>query len=29
MDQTTRTAKVLCTFDNADHALRPAMYVTV
>jgi cobalt-zinc-cadmium efflux system membrane fusion protein len=29
MDPTTRTAKVRCTFDNADHALKPEMYVTV
>jgi len=29
MDSNTRTAKVRCTFDNADGQLRPMMYVTV
>jgi cobalt-zinc-cadmium efflux system membrane fusion protein len=29
MDPTTRTAKVRCTFDNADRALKPEMYATV
>jgi cobalt-zinc-cadmium efflux system membrane fusion protein len=29
MDPTTRTAKVRCTFDNTDRALKPEMYATV
>jgi RND family efflux transporter MFP subunit len=28
LDPNTRTAKVRCTLDNPDHALRPMMYVT-
>ncbi len=29
LDATTRTARVRCLLDNADHALRPEMFVTV
>jgi RND family efflux transporter MFP subunit len=29
LDPVTRTAKVRCTFDNADRLLRPSMYSTV
>ena len=29
LDPTTRTAKIRCTFDNADKVLRPMMYSTV
>jgi cobalt-zinc-cadmium efflux system membrane fusion protein len=29
LDPTTRTAKVRCTFDNADELLKPEMYATV
>ena len=29
LDPNTRTAKVRCTFDNAEHLLRPEMYATV
>jgi cobalt-zinc-cadmium efflux system membrane fusion protein len=29
LDPTTRTAKIRCTFDNADQLLRPEMYATV
>ena len=29
LDATTRTAKIRCTFDNADKVLRPMMYSTV
>src|SRR5262249_43372111 len=29
LDPTTRTAKVRCTFDNADRLLEPEMYATV
>jgi len=29
MDPTTRTAKVRCTLENPDHALKPEMYATV
>ena len=29
LDQSTRTAKIRCTFDNADKALKPEMYATV
>jgi cobalt-zinc-cadmium efflux system membrane fusion protein len=29
LDPTTRTAKIRCTFDNADKLLRPEMYATV
>jgi cobalt-zinc-cadmium efflux system membrane fusion protein len=29
LDPTTRTAKIRCTFDNADRLLRPMMYSTV
>jgi cobalt-zinc-cadmium efflux system membrane fusion protein len=29
LDPTTRTVRVRCTFDNADHLLKPEMYATV